>query len=306
MSPRLAPGAVRIVAWRTSTRRVLLDSPLVGLADVACSAARSKASPRRTEAPASGGSLPRRGVLSCTAQLGRAADPELRPCCGLAMPSTPSAIRSTAATSAPPSRWRRLCRGGARRTTSAPPTALRPLQACLAPLGGGMLTAMLARGALSELEVRGGAGARQDPSRPLPAEATARPRVAPTPPATSARGAPRPAATSPRPTGDAGRRRGAARRHCSPFPPRAAFRAGTGESDRGGYLLRLRLACPAAGDPARRGSRPLGRSPGSAHHSHFTARSGPVQGRRRGESAQDRDSRRRRGAVASVAWTDPS
>jgi AraC-like DNA-binding protein len=246
--------------------RVLLDSPLVGLADVACNAPRSKAGP--TEDGGAGFQLvvPRRGVF-CVHRGSSvvAADPNSVLLLGAHAEyrfSHPvhGGDDCTALALAPALAEEALGPRPARHGTASPRAQLR----------AGVLTAMLARGALSELEAEEAALALVAALAPsLNRGATARPRVGS---AAAARVQEVRTLLAADPAAD-WRLDGVARAvHCSPFHLARQFRAVTGETI-ARYLLRLRLASAlhrlAAGETALAR---LAVELGFAHHSHFTAR----------------------------------
>jgi AraC family transcriptional regulator len=246
--------------------RLLLDSPLVGLADVACNAPRSSAGPAEDAGPGFQLVVPRRGVFCVhSGSAVVAADPNsVLLLGGHAEYRFSHPIHGgddcTAVALAPALAEEALGPRPARHGTALPGAQLR----------AGLLTAMLARGALSELEAEEAALALVAELAPsLSREATARPRVGA---AATRRVQEVRTLLAADPAAD-WRLAGVAQAvHCSPFHLARQFRAVTGETI-GRYLVRLRLA--SALERLTAGETALARLAvelGFAHHSHFTAR----------------------------------
>jgi AraC family transcriptional regulator len=246
--------------------RVLLDSPLVGLADVACHAPRSRAGP--AEHGGSGFQLvvPRRGVFCLhSGSSVVAADPNSVLLLGghaeyrFSHP-VHGGDDCTAVALAPALAEEALGPRPARQGTASP----------CAQLQAGLLTALLVRGALSQLEAEEAALALvAELTLSLNRAATARPRVG----AAAARRVQEVRTLLAADPAADWHLAGVARAvHCSPFHLARQFRAVTGETI-ARYLLRLRLASAlqrvTAGES---GLARLAVELGFAHHSHFTAR----------------------------------
>ena len=245
--------------------RVLFDSPLVGLADVACHAPRSKAG------PAEGGSgfqlvVPRRGVFCVhSGSSVVAVDPNSVLLLGgnaeyrFSHP-VHGGDDCTAVALAPAVAEEALGARPARHGTASPRGQLR----------ASLLIAMLARGALSKLEAEEATLALvAELAASLNREANPRPRVTPA----AGRRVQEVRALLAADPGADWRLAGVAHAvHCSPFHLARQFRAVTGETI-ARYLSRLRLACAlqrvTAGETALAR---LAVELGFAHHSHFTAR----------------------------------
>jgi AraC family transcriptional regulator len=242
--------------------RLLLDSPLVGLADVACHAPRSRAGPAEHGGTGFQLVVPRRGVFCVHS--GRSV-----------VAVDPNSVLLLGGHAE--YRFSHPVHGGDDCTALALGPALaeealspRPARHGTAPLRAGMLTAVLARSALSELEAEEAALALvADLAQSLNREVTERPHVGA---AAAARVQEVRALLAADPAAD-WRLAGVAHAvHCSPFHLARQFRAVTGETI-ARYLMRLRLACAlqrlAAGETALAR---LAVELGFAHHSHFTAR----------------------------------
>jgi len=245
---------------------VLFDSPLVELADVACHAPRSKAGP--AEGGGSGFQLvvPRRGVFCVhSGSSVVAVDPNSVLLLGgnaeyrFSHP-VHGGDDCTAVALAPAVAEEALGARPARHGTASPRGQLR----------ASLLTAMLARGALSKLEAEEATLALvAELAASLNREANPRPRVTPA----AGRRVQEVRALLAADPGADWRLAGVAHAvHCSPFHLARQFRAVTGETI-ARYLSRLRLACAlqrvTAGETALAR---LAVELGFAHHSHFTAR----------------------------------
>jgi AraC family transcriptional regulator len=246
--------------------RVLLDSPLVGLADVACHAPRSKAGPAEDGGAGFQLVVPRRGVFCVhSGSSVVAADPNSVLLLGghaeyrFSHP-VHGGDDCTAVALAPALAEEALGPRPARHGPALPRAQLR----------AGLLTAMLARGALSELESEEAALALvAELAASLKREANLRPRVTP---AAARRVQEVRTLLAADPATDWRLADVAHAVHCSPFHLARQFRAVTGETI-ARYLLRLRLA--AALQRVTAGETALARLAvelGFAHHSHFTAR----------------------------------
>jgi AraC-like DNA-binding protein len=246
--------------------RVLLDSPLVGLADVACHAPRSRAGPAENGGAGFHLVLPRRGVF-CVHDRSSvvAVDPNsILLLGGHAEYRFSHPVHGgddcTAVALAPALAEEALGPRPARHGIASPGAQLR----------AGLLTAMLARHALSDLAGEEAALALVAELAPsLNREASARPRVG----AAAARRVQHARTLLAADPAADWRLAGVAHAvHCSPFHLARQFRAVTGETI-ARYLLRLRLASGLqrvmAGETALAR---LAVELGFAHHSHFTAR----------------------------------
>jgi AraC family transcriptional regulator len=246
--------------------QVLLDSPLVGLADVACHAPRSRAGPAEHGGAGFQLVVPRRGVF-CVHDGSSlvAVDPNSVLLLGghaeyrFSHP-VHGGDDCTAVALAPALAEEALGPRPARHGTASPGAQLR----------AGLLTAMLPRGALSDLEAEEAALALVAELAPsLNREATARPRVG----AAAARRVQEVRTLLAADPAADWRLPGVANAvQCSPFHLARQFRAVTGETI-ARYLLRLRLA--SALQRVTAGETALARLAvelGFAHHSHFTAR----------------------------------
>ena len=245
--------------------RLLLDSPLVRIADVACRAPRSKAGPAEDAGPGLQLVVPRRGVFCLHGG-------------GPVVTADPNSVLVLG--DSREYRFSHPAHGGDDCTAIAPGPALTeealgPLPAShatispRAQLSASLLTARLARGALSGLEAEEAALALVAELAPhLRRSGLPRPHVG----AAAARRVEEVRALLAADPAAQWRLDGIAGAvHCSPFHLARQFRALTGETI-ARYLVRLRLASALERLAGETALARLAVELGFAHHSHFTAR----------------------------------